>query len=815
MVGSYWLVPSANKMRNRLSKDHRGPLIPIFFLLATQVAFGQTESLTLSSGTAAANGTVSLSLALTSPAGSAPAALQWTLTYPTSNVLTISATAGLSATNAGKTLSCSAGLGVYTCSAWGMNANTIQNGTIAIVNLTIAAGVTSTSVAIGNTVAASSAGGSLALSATGGTVSGPKLSAPTLTSLSCNPTSLASGTSAICTVQLSQAAPAGGVAVSLACSNALLPGRTSTITVPAGSATATFSISAGTIASNQSATLIATLNGVSQTANIGLAAVVVSSLACSSTILASGASATCTVKLSQVAPAGGVAVSLACSNALLPGRASTITVPAGSATAAFSITAGNIASNQSATLFATLNGLSETVIISLVHQSTGGVSAGIGARIDGPPFSSSAVQATGQAIVTSSRTQGAIAALSCTPRAVSPGGQVTCNLEGTASSTALELQLASSSEQVRIPAVVATRPNQSSLTFQALVDPLARQQSVLIAATLGNSRAQDVVVVLPAAGPVLTMPGKQLAKFGTSVGFVVSAADQADLPVQLAAAGLPVGASFDPESGRFNWVPDASQQGKYVIAFTATNSAHQSSSAAMTIEVDAGAPALTPLQTLVCSPNAIATLKGTWLAPPESDLSELSVSAMELAGVRVKINGQAVPVLYRSEARVDFLCPSLDVGTKLSVVVETPAGLAGPLTATMTEASPMILSLDRSGQNQGALSFADNGDLVTERDFRLLGHPAQPGDDVLIWATGLGGSGGTSAALLVTIGEAYARIESVQPVAGHEGLQAVRVRVPATTTFGDAVPVQLQALTSDGRQVVSNVVTAAVEPVRQ
>jgi hypothetical protein len=69
--------------------------------------------------------------------------------------------------------------------------------------------------------------------------------------------------------------------------------------------------------------------------------------------------------------------------------------------------------------------------------------------------------------------------------------------------------------------------------------------------------------------------------------------------------------------------------------------------------------------------------------------------------------------------------------------------------------------------------------------------------------------------LLVTIGEAYARIESVQPVAGHEGLQAIRVRVPATVTFGNAVPVQLQALTSDGRQVASNVVTAAVETVRQ
>jgi uncharacterized protein (TIGR03437 family) len=803
-------------MGNRLPKESTGPILALIFLLTTQAAFGQVDSLALSSATAAVNGRASLTLSLTSPASSEPAGLQWTLTYPASNVLSISAVAGSSATNAGKTLSCVAALGAYTCLASGLNSTTIQNGAVAIVNLTIAAGVTHTSIGIGNAVAASSAGGSLALSATGGTVSGPGLSAPTLTSLSCNPTSLTSGTSATCTVNLSQAAPAGGTAVSLACSSALLPGRASTITVPAGSSTATFSISAGSIASNQSATLIATLNGVSQTATIGLATGVPFSLACSSTTLTSGASATCTVKLSQAAPAGGAAVSLASSNALLPGRASTITVPAGSSTATFSITAGNIASNQNATLIAILNGVSETVIISLVHQSTRVVSAKIGASsMDGPPSSSSDAPAIGEALAPSSRAQGTVATLSCSPRAVSPGGQVTCNLEGTASSTALELQLASSSEQVRIPAIAATRPNQSSLTFHALVDPLARQQSVLITATLGDSRAQDVVVVLPAAGPVLTMPGKQLAKFGTSVGFVVSAVDQADLPVQLAAAGLPVGASFDPESGRFHWIPDVWQRGKYVIAFTATNSAHQSSSAEMTIEVDAGAPALTPSQTLVCSPNAIATLQGIWLAPPESELSEPSGSAMELGGVRVKINGQAVPVLYRSAARVDFLCPVLDPGTRLSVVVETPAGLAGPLTTTMRETSPMIFSLDRSGQNQGILSFADTGDLVTERDFRLAGHPAQPGDDVLIWATGLGGSGGTSAPLLVTIGEAYATIESVQPVDGHEGLQTIRVRVPATATFGDAVPVQLQALTSDGQQEASNVVTAAVEPVRR
>ena len=323
-------------------------------------------------------------------------------------------------------------------------------------------------------------------------------------------------------------------------------------------------------------------------------------------------------------------------------------------------------------------------------------------------------------------------------------------------------------------------------------------------------------MILPGTGPVLTLPGRQFAKFGTSVRFVITATDPADLPIQLAAGSVPAGASFDTESGRFSWIPNVSQQGKYVIAFRATNSALQSSSAEMTIEVDAGAPALTPSQTLACSPNAIATLKGTWLAAPNSVLSEPSGSATDLGGVQVRVNGQAVPVLYTSATRVDFLCPTLDAGTPLSVVVETTAGLAGPMDTTMSEASPRILSMNGSSQNRRPLSFVATQDLLTERDFSLSGHPAQPGDEVQIWATGLGEAGGTSAAaLLVKIGEAYARTESVEPVTGHAGLYAIRVRVPAATTFGDAVPVQLQELMSSGPQLTSNVVTAAVEPVRQ
>ncbi len=145
------------------------------FSSSSHISLGQTDSLVLSSGTTAANGTVSLNLTLTSPAGNEPAALQWTLTYPSSNVVSISAVAGSAATNAGKTLTCSSGSGTYSCVASGMNANIISNGTVAVVNLTIASGVSSTTLGISG-MAASATGNSITLASTGSVL----LSSPTV-----------------------------------------------------------------------------------------------------------------------------------------------------------------------------------------------------------------------------------------------------------------------------------------------------------------------------------------------------------------------------------------------------------------------------------------------------------------------------------------------------------------------------------------------------------------------------------------------------------------------------------------------------------
>jgi uncharacterized protein (TIGR03437 family) len=376
--------------------------------------------------------------------------------------------------------------------------------------------------------------------------------------------------------------------------------------------------------------------------------------------------------------------------------------------------------------------------------------------------------------------------------------------------------LNSTSEQVLIPAVVTTRPNQSSLTFQAHSNPVSKQQPVTITATQGTIEVRDTILLMSASGPVLTVPKSQVARAGAPTSFKVGAVDPSGLPLQLEGAKMPAGAFFDPATGVFEWSPQLSQAGKYRITFTATNSARQSSTAQVEIEVDSGLPVLNAPASS-CSPGAIATVTGNWLAAPGSRLADPTGASFDLGGTSVAIDGKAVPVLYSSANRVAFLCPAQQAGTdaQLSVEVKSSFGSSQPVTIGMVEAVPTVLSMEDSQQDQGLISFYGTNDLVMERNFHLPSHPAQPGDQVVIFATGLGSAADSSpGTMLVKLSDISAGVESVQAVPGYAGIFAIQVRVPAAMTFG-VVPVQLQMVTSDGQQLNSNSVTAAFEAVRQ
>ena len=200
--------------------------------------------------------------------GTAPAAMQWTLSYPTNQVSGVSVTAGPAATAAGKSVQCMAGSGSYSCVLSGMNSNTLASGTVANVTITSSTGAPAITI---RSAATSADGSSLAVTSSVSGIGGGSAPPVTVSSLTCSPLTLNSGTSANCSVALSGAAPAGGIAVAITSSSSLLTAPAA-VTVAAGSTSGSFSAQAATIATSQGATITASAGGASSTASFSLVA---------------------------------------------------------------------------------------------------------------------------------------------------------------------------------------------------------------------------------------------------------------------------------------------------------------------------------------------------------------------------------------------------------------------------------------------------------------------------------------------------------------------------------------------------------------
>jgi uncharacterized protein (TIGR03437 family) len=421
------------------------------------------------------------------------------------------------------------------------------------------------------------------------------------------------------------------------------------------------------------------------------------------------------------------------------------------------------------------------------------------------------VQSAGAAAVKS----GSGLTLSCAPRTVRAGLPVICEVRTSspAAADAAALQVSSSSESLRVPATVVARTGQSSLTFEADTLAAAAQQSITISVQSVDEAAQDTVLVLPAAEPVIAISGKPYTKFDSPLHLSVSATDASGTPVRLTVSKLASGASFDANAGTLDWTPTQAQQGSYEITFTAANSLGVASQKKVTVEVDSGKPVLTTRAAdLACSAGAIARLEGRWLSEQTSTQSDPSGDSTDLGGTRVKINGAYVPVLAAAETQVSFLCPNLAASAAIELSVESGSASSAPLSATMRDVTPTLLSWDGSSDGPGLILISGTANLALVRNYRVQSQPAQPNDEILIQATGLGQSI-TPASLQVKVGDQSLTIDSVQPLSGAAGIYQIQTRIPAGVAFGNALPVQLDLIRPDGSRISSNIVNMSVEPV--
>ena len=324
--------------------------------------FSQSDALSLSSRSAAPGSTVSLNLSLSSSAGNQPAGLQWTLTYPTDAISGVTLAGGPVLSAANKNLSCAPGNGSYTCVANGLNQSLISDGVVAIATMTVQK---SADIGVVSTTGASASADTVAVTGTGGAVTTTGGTAG-LNSLSCSPASLAAPANSACTVTLTGPAPVGGSRVAIKSSSRWLT-VPSSVTIPSGSNSATFSATSGNPSISQSVTVTATLSKVSRTTTVTIlpaSAAAISALTCSPTSLVSGGTSTCTVTISPAAPTGGIAVSVSSNNSDLSVPA-LVTAVAGSATANFIASAGTVTASASAVVTASLNSSSKTATLSI------------------------------------------------------------------------------------------------------------------------------------------------------------------------------------------------------------------------------------------------------------------------------------------------------------------------------------------------------------------------------------------------------------------------------------------------------------------
>ncbi len=126
-------------------------------------------------------------------------------------------------------------------------------------------------------------------------------------------------------------------------------------------------------------------------------------------------------------------------------------------------------------------------------------------------------------------------------------------------------------------------------------------------------------------------------------------------------------------------------------------------------------------------PNTFASIFGQSLSrvtangPPNPDES--------LGGVQVEVNGESVYVSYVSPTQVNFVVPARVTGATVNVQLVRD-NVAGPLlTLPLHDSAPSLFELDP------ATVIANHADwtVVTEQS------PAQPGEQLEIFATGLGG----------------------------------------------------------------------------
>jgi len=337
-----------------------------------------------------------------------------------------------------------------------------------------------------------------------------------VTALSVSPGSIQGGSSSVGTATLNEAAPPGGVVVSLSSSSPAAM-VAATFTVPAGQSSATFPISSSAVFVSTQATLTALISGGSQaTASLTVLPPLLVSISFSPSTVPGGTPSTGTLTISSIAPVGGLIVGLSSNNGVVT-FPSTVTVSAGKVAATFKVITNFETQQATTTITATLG--SQTVSGQLII----GPSA-LASLVLNPATVAGGAPSTGTVTLSQpAPTGGSVIVLSSNTLGVSVPSSVTVP----AGSTTAKFTAASSLVVAKFVAIISASLAGITQTATLTLNPLALT-SVTVAPTNlaggstatgtltlnGPAPAGGFVVALSSSSPAAAVPGSAMIAQG-------------------------------------------------------------------------------------------------------------------------------------------------------------------------------------------------------------------------------------------------------------------------------------------------------------
>jgi len=224
-------------------------------------------------------------------------------------------------------------------------------------SVTIPSGGSSATFQVNTTIPGADTVAAISAQAAAGTTKSANLTilAPSVLSLTLAPQAIDGGGTSVGTVTLNVPAPAGGVVVSLNSSDpstATVPGS---VTVPAGSKTASFNVNTTPVTTDKTVSITATRGSSSKSATLLVRAASVLSLTFNPTSVQGGQTSTGMITLSAAAPAGGITINLtvAGTGAGFVSFPATVTIPAGQTSATFTVSTSQVTRTVAAVFTAT------------------------------------------------------------------------------------------------------------------------------------------------------------------------------------------------------------------------------------------------------------------------------------------------------------------------------------------------------------------------------------------------------------------------------------------------------------------------------